>query len=113
MAETLERGSAVLTTTSPVDVYTVPSSSGSERALLVGLNVCNVSAAEADIILSVVNAAGATQARLAYKDVLLSRSRRQFIDGNGKLVLKSGERLRATASVGNALEVLASVVLEA
>ena len=111
MADVLERASAVLTNTNATDIYTVPNVTGSERALVIGLNVCNVSSNIADVIVSIVSSGGATISRYAYKEDLSAESRKELIEGNGKLVLKAGERLRATASVGNAFEITASLVV--
>lgn len=111
MADVLERASAALANTNATDLFTVPNVSGSERALVVGLNLCNVSVNTADLTVSIVNAAGATLSRYAFKESLAASSRRQLMDGSSKLVLKAGERLRLTASIGNAFEVTASYVL--
>lgn len=111
MADVLERASTVLANTNATDVFSVPNSSGAERALVIGLNLCNVSSSAATLVVSVVNAAGATLSRYAHQESVNGNSRRELIDGNGKLVLKAGERLRVAASVGNAFEVTASYVL--
>jgi hypothetical protein len=111
MADVLERASAVLTNTNATDIYAVPNVTGNERALVIGLNVCNVSSNTADVIISIVNSGGATISRYAHKEALLADSRQELIEGNGKLVLKAGERLRGTASIGNAFEITASLVV--
>jgi hypothetical protein len=111
MADTLDCASLVLTNTNATDVLVVPNVSGNERVLVVGLNVCNVGANSANITLSRVTAAGATLSRYAHQEVVDANSRKELLNGNGKLVLKAGERLRATASLANALEVTASLVI--
>lgn len=111
MADVLERASAVLANTNATDLFTVPNATGNERALVIGLNLCNVSVNTADLTVSIVSGAGATISRYAFKEALTASSRRQLIDGSSKLVLKAGERLRVTASAGNAFEVTASYVL--
>jgi hypothetical protein len=111
MADVLERASAVLTNTNAVDVFSVPNSTGAERALLIGLNLCNVSVNAATLIVSIVSSGGATISRLAHQETVNANGRKELIDGNGKVVLKAGERLRVAASIGNAFEVTASYVL--
>jgi hypothetical protein len=111
MTEALERASVVLVNTNSTDLFTVPSSTGDERALVIGLNLCNVSLSTADLTVSIVSSGGATLSRFAHKEQLAANTRRQLIDGNSKLVLKAGERLRLAASIGNAFEVTASYVL--
>lgn len=111
MADVLERASAVLTNTNAVDVFQVPAATGNERALVIGLNLCNVSVNPATLIVSIVTSGGATVSRIAHQETVAANSRKELIDGNGKLVLKAGERLRVAASIGNAFEVTASYVL--
>lgn len=111
MADVLERASVVLVNTNATDVFQVPNTTGDERALVIGLNICNVSANPATLIVSIVASGGSTIARMAHQESVAANSRRELIDGNGKLVLKAGERLRAAASIGNAFEVTASYVL--
>lgn len=111
MADVLERASAVLTNTNAVDVFSVPNSTGSERALVIGLNACNVSVNAATLIVSVVTSGGATISRYAHQEAVNGNSRKELLDGNGKLVLKAGERLRVAASIGNAFELTVSYVL--
>lgn len=111
MADVLERASAVLTNTNAVDVFQVPAATGSERALVIGLNACNVSVNAATLIVSIVSAGGSTLSRYAHQESVNANGRKELIDGNGKLVLKAGERLRVAASIGNAFEVTASYVL--
>lgn len=111
MADVLERASAVLTNTNATDVLTVPNSTGSERVLVIGLNLCNVSGNAATAIVSVVSGAGATLSRYAHQESVAASSRKELLNGNGKLVLKAGEKLRVAASIGNAFEVTLSYIL--
>lgn len=109
MAETFNRSSAQLTTTDITDVYQAPNGAASDRALVMSVLVANVDGTNAcDITLTISDASNNAVARIASTVSVPADSRYEAIVN--KLVLKRGEKIRATASAANDLEVTVSAL---
>jgi antitoxin component of RelBE/YafQ-DinJ toxin-antitoxin module len=109
MAETFNRASVALTTTSITDVYQAPSSNAANRAIVLGCLVANVDGAvPADVTVTITDASNVVIARIANTIAVPADASIELIIN--KLVLKAGEKLRATASAANDLEVTVSAL---
>lgn len=106
MAETFNRASTILSTTSITDVYTVPSGA---TAVVMGCVVANVDGTNAaGITVDITTSLNAAIAKLAYLISVPAKASVELVAN--KVVLKSGEKLRATASAASDLEVTVSVL---
>lgn len=109
MAETFNRASVALTTTSITDVYQAPNVASSDRAIVMSCLVANVDgSANATITIEIANASNTTIAKIANTITVPADASLEVI--SNKLVLKQGEKLRATASVASDLEVTVSAL---
>lgn len=105
MAESFNRASVQLATTSPTDAYQAPTTAGA-RAVVASCLVANVSAATATITLAVTTGAGGVLAQLANTIEVPANSSLELIVN--KLVLLTGEKLVVTAGAADALHVTVS-----
>lgn len=109
MAETFNRASAALTTTSITDVYQAPNSADADRSVVLSCLVANVDgSAASDVTITITNATNTVIARIADTIAVPADASLEAI--TNKVVLKRGEKLRATASVANRLEVTVSAL---
>ena len=109
MAETFNRASAALTTTTITDLYQCPTSNAANRTIVLSCLVANVDgSSNAAITLSITDSANTLISRLANAIVVPVASSLEVVAN--KVVLKQGEKLRATASAANRLEVTVSVL---
>lgn len=109
MAETFNRASVALSTTSITDVYQAPTSNAADRAIVLSCLVANVDGTSAaDITITVTDGSNSAIARLASTVSVPADSSLEVIAN--KLVLKQSEKIRATASAGADLEVTVSVL---
>jgi hypothetical protein len=109
MAETFNRASVALTGTLITDVYQAPNVASGDRAIVLSCMVANVTAADfADITITVTDSADAALSRLAFGISVPPGASLEVIAN--KLVLKQGEKIRATASVASRLEVTVSAL---
>jgi len=109
MAETFNRASVALTTTSITDVYQAPNVAATDRAIVLSCLVANVDGINnASVTIDITDSANAAVAKIANTITVPADASVEFIAN--KLVLKSGEKLRATASAGNDLEVTVSAL---
>lgn len=109
MAETFDRNSVALTTTNITDVYQAPNNADADRAMVLSCLVANVDGTNpADITITITNAANTVISRIASTIGVPADASLEVI--SNKLVLKRGEKLRATASVANRLEVTVSAL---
>ena len=109
MAETFNRASAALTTTSITDVYQAPNVANSDRAVVLSCLVANVDGTNAaDITLTITDSTNAAIAKIANTIQVPADSTLEAIPN--KLILKRGEKIRATASAASDLEVTVSAL---
>lgn len=107
MAETFNRASVALSGTSITDVYQAPTGNAADRAVVLSCLVANVNGTSAaDITITITDGSNSTIARLASTISVPADSSLEIIPN--KLVLKQSEKLRATASAGNYIEVTVS-----
>lgn len=109
MAETFNRASVALATTSITDVYQAPNGAATDRAVVLSCMVANVDGANAaDVTVAITDAGGLEIAKLANTVNVPADASLEIIAN--KLVLKAGEKLRATASAGGDLHVTVSAL---
>jgi hypothetical protein len=109
MAETFNRASAALTTTNITDVYQAPNVAATDRAIILSCLVANVDGVNAaDITLTISDSADVAIAKIANTIQVPADSTLEAIPN--KLILKRGEKIRATASAANDLEVTISAM---
>lgn len=109
MAETFNRSSVALATTSITDAYQAPNSADTDRAILLSCMVANVDGtSSADITISIADASNNEIAKLANTINVPADASLEVIAN--KVVLKRGEKIRATASAGGDLHVTVSAL---
>jgi hypothetical protein len=109
MTETFNRASVALTTTNITDVYQAPDIAASDRAIVLSCLVANVDGTVAsDVTITITDSANAVISRLASTISVPPDASLEVIAN--KLVLKRGEKLRATASTASDLEVTVSAL---
>lgn len=109
MAEAFNRASVALTTTSITDVYQAPNIADANRAVVLSCLVANVDGATAaDITLTITDSSNTAIAKIANTIQVPADSTLEAIPN--KLILKRGEKIRATASAASDLEVTVSVL---
>ena len=109
MPETFNRASVALTTTSITDVYQAPNVANTERAVVLSCLVANVDGTNAaDITLTITDSTDAAIAKIANTIQVPADSTLEAIPN--KLILKRGEKIRATASAASDLEVTVSAL---
>lgn len=109
MTETFNRASVALSSTSITDVYQAPNVAASDRAIVLSCLVANVDGANnATITLDITNSSNTAIAKIANTIVVPADASIELIAN--KLVLKQGEKLRATAGTSNDLEVTVSAL---
>lgn len=109
MAETFNRASASLATTSITDIYQVPDIADNNRAIVLSCLVANVDGSvPCDVTITITDSANAVIARIANTISVPPDSTLEIVAN--KLVLKRGEKIRATASAVDDLEVTVSAL---
>lgn len=109
MAETFNNATVKLSTTSATDIYQAPTVASSDRAIVLSCLVANVDgSSDATITLTVTNGSDAVQSTLVSTVTVPADSSIEIIQN--KLVLKQSQKIRATASAADDLEVTASVL---
>ncbi len=109
MPETFNRAAAALSTTTIADVYQCPTSNAANRSIVLSCLVANIDATNnASITITVTDSANTVVSRLANAIVVPVNASLEVVAN--KVVLKQGEKLRATASAANRLEVTISAL---
>lgn len=109
MAETFNRASVALTTTGITDVYQCPSTNAADRAVVLSCMVANVDGANpCDITLTITDSSNVAIAKIANTISVPMDATLEAIAN--KLILKSGEKIRATASAANDIEITVSAL---
>lgn len=109
MAEAFNRSSVALTTTSITDAYQAPNIAASDRAIVLSCLVANVDGTVAsDVTITITDSSNSVISRLASTISVPPDASLEVIAN--KLVLKRGEKLRATAGTASDLEVTVSAL---
>lgn len=109
MAETFNNASVKLTSTSATDIYQAPTGSASDRAIILSCLVANVDgAAAAAITITITDGSNAILSTLASTVTVPADASLEVIAN--KLILKQSQKIRATASAANDLEVTLSAL---
>ena len=109
MAETFNRASVALTTTTITDVYQAPNLASTDRAIVLSCLVANVNGtAGTDVTLTITDSANTVLSRIANTITVPADATLEAIPN--KLVLKQGEKIRATALNSSYLDVTVSAL---
>jgi len=109
MSETFNNASVKLTTTNATDLYQAPTGSSTDRAIVLSCLVANVDgASNVDITITLTDGSDSVQSTLASTILVPFNSSLELI--SGKLVMKQSQKLRATASAADGLEVTVSAL---
>lgn len=107
MAETFNRNSVKLTTTSITDAYQAPNVAATDRAIVLSCMVANVDGtSSADVTVAITDSSNVEIAKLANTINVPADASLEIVAN--KVVLKRGEKLRVTASAANRLDVTVS-----
>jgi hypothetical protein len=109
MAETFNNASVKLTSTSATDIYQAPTGNAADRSIVLSCLVANVDGTNnADITLTVTDGSNAVLSTLVSTVTVPADSSLEVIAN--KLILKQSQKVRATASAANDLEVTLSAL---
>lgn len=108
MATTFNNAKVQLTTTNVTDVYTAPSGTGNVAVVMSCIAANYNGGASADFTLSITDGSNTLLSYLGYTIPVPNDTALEMIPN--KVVLKAGEKLRATASSANYFYVTASVL---
>ena len=109
MAETFNNASVKLTTTSATDIYQAPTGNAADRAIVLSCLVANVDgASNAQITITVTDSSNTVLSTLASTITVPADASLEVIAN--KLILKQSQKVRATASAANDLEVTLSAL---
>jgi len=109
MAETFNRNSVKLTSTSATDAYQAPNVANTDRAIVLSCMVANVDGTNgADVTVAITDASNTEIAKIANTISVPADASLEIVAN--KVVLKRGEKLRVTASAANRLDVTVSAL---
>lgn len=108
MAETFKGASLALSTTSVTDLYQCPSGAATDRSIVLSCHVANVTTGAVGITIIKTDSSNNVLSRLANVINVPVNAALELIQN--KLVLESGQKLRAQASSANSLEVTLSAL---
>jgi|AACY02.16.fsa_nt_gi hypothetical protein len=109
MAEAFERSSTSLTTTGTTDIYTAPSGNAADRAVILGCIAANIDGTNAvDVTIDVTTSGDSKLSSIGQTITVPADSSVEFIAN--KLILKQGEKLRATASAASGIDCTVSAL---
>jgi hypothetical protein len=109
MAEAFNRASTALTTTGITDVYTAPSGNAADRAVVLGCVAANIDGTDAvDVSIDITTSGDTKLSSFARTITVPADSSIEFVAN--KLILKQGEKLRATASVASGIDFTVSAL---
>lgn len=109
MAETFNNASVKLTSTSATDIYQAPTGNAADRAIVLSCLVANVDGTNnADITLTVTDGSNAVLSTLASTITVPVDASLEVVAN--KVILKQSQKIRATASAANDLEVTLSAL---
>lgn len=109
MAETFNNASVKLTTTSATDIYQAPTGNAADRAIVLSCLVANVDGvSNAGITITVTDGSNNVLSTLASTITVPADASLEVIAN--KLILKQSQKVRATATAANDLEVTLSAL---
>jgi hypothetical protein len=109
MAETFNNASVKLTTTSATDIYQAPTGNAADRAIVLSCLVANVDGTNnANITITITDGSNAVLSTLASTITVPVDASLEVIAN--KLILKQSQKIRATASAADDLEVTVSAL---
>lgn len=109
MAETFNNASVKLTTTNATDLYQAPTGAATDRAIVLSCLVANVDGtSNVDITITLTDGSDAVQSTLASTIAVPADASLEVIPN--KVIMKQSQKLRATASAANDVEVTVSVL---
>jgi hypothetical protein len=109
MAETFNNASVKLTTTSVTDIYQAPTGNAGDRAIVLSCLVANVDGTNnADITITITDGSNAVLSTLASTIPVPADASLEVIAN--KVILKQSQKIRATASAADDLEVTVSAL---
>lgn len=109
MAESFNRASVALTTTNITDVYQAPNVANADRAIVLSCLVANVNGTNnTAVTIDITDSANTAIAKIVNTVVVPADATLEVIPN--KLILKRGEKLRATAQNSSHLEVTVSAL---
>lgn len=107
MAEKFDSQNVKLATTNATDLYQAPTGNPADRAMVLSCMVANVTTeVTAAVTITITDAAGNVLSTLAPSITIPANATLEVI--RNKVVLRQSQKLRATASVANTLEVTVS-----
>jgi hypothetical protein len=109
MAETFNRASVALTTTTITDVYQAPNIANADRAVVLSCLVANVNGTNnTAVTIDITDSTNTAIAKIVSTVVVPADATLEVIPN--KLILKRGEKLRVTAQNSSHLEVTVSAL---
>jgi hypothetical protein len=109
MAETFNNASVKLTTTSATDIYQAPTGNAADRAIVLSCLVANVDGtSSANVTITITDGSNAVLSTLASTITVPADASLEVIAN--KLILKQSQKIRATASAADDLEVTVSAL---
>ena len=109
MSNTFNNATVKLSSTSITDVYQAPNPADADRAVVMSVLVANIDGTtSADITLIITDSSNTELSRVAHTIPVPADTSLELVAN--KLVLKRGQKLRATASAANDLDVTVSVM---
>lgn len=109
MAETFTNASLKLSTTSATDLYQAPTGNAADRSIVLSCLVANVDGTNnATITLELTDGSNVVQSTLAKVIVVPAGSSLEVV--SNKVILTQSQKIRATASAANDLEITLSAL---
>jgi hypothetical protein len=109
MAETFNNASVKLTSTNATDLYQAPTSAATDRAIVLSCLVANVDGSSgAEITIALTDGSNTVLSTLASTIAVPADASIEIIPN--KVVMKQSQKLRATASAANDLELTVSAL---
>lgn len=108
MAETFNNATVKLSTTSATDIYQAPTGNAADRAIVLTCLVANVGALNTGITITITDGLNTVQSTQANAIVVPINTSLEIV--TNKIILKQSQKIRATASQANNLEVTLSAL---
>ena len=109
MAETFNNASVKLTSTNATDLYQAPTSAATDRAIVLSCLVANVDGSSgAEITIALTDGSNNVLSTLVSTVAVPSDASLEVVAN--KVVMKQSQKLRATASAANDLEITVSAL---
>ena len=109
MAETFNNASVKLTTTNATDLYQAPTSAAADRAIVLSCLVANVDGSSgAEITIALTDGSNNVLSTLVSTVAVPNDASLEVVAN--KVVMKQSQKLRATASAANDLEITVSAL---